>query len=73
MKSTLTRCLAIALFFTATACNNDTKTEETKVVPVETKPAPPKEKTEVSVGPNGAEVKTKDANIKFNTKDTTKK
>lgn len=76
MKSAIAKFIAVALFFTIAACNNKTeeKKEEVKTQPVENSAKPAeKEKTEISVGPGGAEVKTKDAEIKLITKDTTKK
>lgn len=71
MKSTLTGIAAIVLLFSIIACNNDK--EEKKTTPIEsTSSAKEKEKTEISVGPDGGEVKTKDVDLKIVTKDTSK-
>ncbi len=79
MKFSLNKILAVVLIGGAVACNNQ-KAEEPKTEKMESKPAPtvvepkPAEpKTSVSVGPDGAEVKTKDVNLKLNTKDTSRK
>lgn len=62
MKTGL-KLFAVSLLLSLFACNNEKKKEETttsaKEQPVKTTtPAEPK-KTEISVGPGGAEVKTK--------------
>lgn len=67
MKSTLTGITAITLFFSVVACNADK--EEKKTTPPE---STSKEKTEISVGPDGGEVKTKDVDLKVVTKDADK-
>ena len=61
MKPIATWLLAAAFFVPATACNNqETETrQEAEKTTVKPKPGETK-KTEVSVGPDGAEVKTKD-------------
>jgi len=71
MSATL-KFLAGVLLLTAISCNNEKK-EEPKPAPATAVPEKKAaEKTEISVSPNGGELKTKDAIIKLNTKDTTK-
>lgn len=75
MKSIFCRLFAASLLIAAISCNNEkteaTKTEVKTSTPVKT--TTETKKTEVTVGPGSAEVKTKDVNVKLNTKDTTKK
>ena len=82
------KVLAGSLLFTFVACNSETSAESDKQT-TETKASKDEdEKTEISVGPDGASLKskntdvkvssegasvgTKDVNVKVNTKDTTK-
>jgi hypothetical protein len=70
--SAILRFLTAFLFMTAISCTNEKK-EEPKVAPATATPEKKAaDKTEISVSPTGGEVKTKDATIKLNTKDTTK-
>ena len=70
MKTTFARLFAASFLFVMLACNDEKKKEETTTTtkeqpattpattPVTTAPVEPK-KTEISIGPDGAEVKTK--------------
>ncbi len=66
MKTTFARLFAASFLFVMLACNDEKKKEETTTTtkeqpattPVITAPVEPK-KTEISIGPDGAEVKTK--------------
>ncbi len=76
MKFSLNKIFAIVLIGGALACNNQKAEEpktEAKPAPTVVEPKPAEPKTSVSVGPDGAEVKTKDVNLKLNTKDTLRK
>jgi hypothetical protein len=62
MKKHLMTFTAGFLLIALAACSNDEKKTETPATPpAQTKaPPPPAQKTEISVGPDGASVKTKD-------------
>ncbi len=62
MKKHLMAFTAGFLLIALAACSNEEKKTETPVTPpAQTKaPPPPAQKTEISVGPDGASVKTKD-------------
>ena len=76
MKKIFLSLAASALILGFVACNND-KTEVKTATPEATKPPPAPEKvepkTEISVSPDGGEVKTKDVKVKIDTKDTLRK
>ena len=61
MKTRFLNLFAVAFLFVMFACNNETKKEETTTVkePAKKEAAAEAKKTEISVGPDGAEVKTK--------------
>ena len=61
MKRQFARFFAAALLFGAVACNNEkTEQKEEKTTVSPTKTAGEAKKTEISVGPNGGSVKTRD-------------
>ncbi|MGZ8557452.1 MAG: hypothetical protein ACXWWC_03930 [Chitinophagaceae bacterium] len=79
MKTTFARLFAASFLLVMLACNNEKKKEETTTTtkeqpattPATTTPAEPK-KTEISIGPDGAEVKTKSGTeVKVSDKGTT--
>lgn len=76
MKTALVKTVAGCFLLVMIACNNETSEAKTpeaaKPAPAATTPVKVEPKTEVSVGPDGAEVKTKDIKVKVNTRDTTK-
>ena len=74
MKKVVSGIISTFLLVAVVACNNENK-EETKSSSAQPSSTTTKDskKTEISVGPGGAEVKTKDVGIKINTKDSTNK
>lgn len=61
MKTRFLNLFAVVFLFVMFGCNNETKKEETTTVkePAKKEAAAEAKKTEISVGPDGAEVKTK--------------
>ena len=64
MKTRFLKLFAGSFLFVMLACNNETKKEETTTIKEKEQPAKKEtpaepKKTEISVGPDGAEVKTK--------------
>ena len=76
MKTRIAQFFLAALLLGFVACNNqESEAEKPAPAPETAKPAattpkPADPKTEVSVGPGGAEVKTSDVKVKVATKDS---
>ena len=79
MKTTFAKLFAASFLLVMLACNDEKKKEETTTTtkdhsnasPATTTPAEPK-RTEISIGPDGAEVKTKSGTeVKVGDKGTT--
>jgi len=68
MRLRLSIILTLACGLVFTACSNEEKKAETtpeQTTPVTNPPAKETPKTEISVGSGGAEVKTKEVNVKI--------